>query len=253
VLKIILKPDFKAMESDSDDIPPPQAPKFKHYGVFVKKRYSDQKRLFAHQIEALDALEKWFTNVETQDKTTVVVMPTGSGKMGVICCLPYTLGAVAERVHGLDLRKPILIVSPDLSIQNQLEKNLHPVDYAEPGEAFLLKREIVTKNIQAAIMPNVMKVDSPRDIIPSNDIILANAQKWHIRPSSTSPNILWKELKEDTFSVVIVDEAHHLPATQWQCIIDKFSKHAKVVFFTATPYRSNGQEIADSIGLVGFA
>ena len=106
-------------------------------------------------------------------------------------------------------------------------------------------------------MPIVKKVDSPRelreDIIPSNDIILANAQKWHIRPSSTSPNIIWKELKEDTFSVVIVDEAHHLPATQWQRIIDKFSKHAKVVFFTATPFRSDGQEITNSIGLVGFA
>ena len=107
MLKIILKPDFKAIESDSDDIPPPQPPKFKHYGVFVKKRYSDQKtgkrRLFAHQIEALDALEKWFTNVETQDKTAVVVMRTSSGKTDVIFCLPYTLGAVAERVHGLDL------------------------------------------------------------------------------------------------------------------------------------------------------
>ena len=106
-------------------------------------------------------------------------------------------------------------------------------------------------------MPIVKKVDSPRelreDIIPSNDSILANAQKWHIRPSSTSPNILWKELKEDTFSVIIVDEAHHLPATQWQRIIDKFSKHAKVVFFTATPFRSDGQEITNSIGLVGFA
>ena len=243
----------------NDDAPPLQQPIFVRCGSYVTKRYIDKTgspRLFQHQIDALQSLERWFENVETTNKTAVVVMPTGSGKTGVICCLPYTLGAIAARVDGLDLHKPILIVSPNLCIQNQLEKNLHPVDYADPGEAFLLKREIVPKEHQSGVMPQVKKVDSPRelreDIITSKEIILANAQKWHIRPSSYS-RVIWEELKEDTFSVVIVDEAHHLPAPQWQRIIDKFSKHAKVVFFTATPFRSDGLEITENITEVGFA
>ena len=245
-----------------DDAPfMPQQPKFVHYGSQVTDRYRDKKtrepRLFEHQIEALQHLESWFTNVETTKETAVVVMPTGSGKTGVICCLPYTLGAIAAQVQDLDLGKPILIVSPNLAIQNQLEKNLHPVDYADPGEAFLLKRGIVPEQFQSIVMPQVKKVDSPRelrtDIIKSKEIILANAQKWHIRPSSISSKVIWEELKEDTFSIVVVDEAHHLPAPQWQRIIDKFSKHAKVVFFTATPFRSDGQDITDSIGVKGFA
>ena len=244
-----------------DDAPPLQEPTFVRYGSYVTKRYIDKEtgepRLFQHQIDALQSLKRWFENVETTNKTAVVVMPTGSGKTGVICCLPYTLGAIAARVDGLDLHKPILIVSPNLCIQNQLEKNLHPVDYADPGEAFLLKREIVPKEHQSGVMPQVKKVDSPRelreDIITPKDIILANAQKWHIRPSSTSSRVIWEELEEDTFSVVIVDEAHHLPAPQWQRIIDKFRKHAKVVFFTATPYRSDGLEITENIAEVGFA
>lgn len=239
-----------------DDAPPLQEPIFVRCGSYVTKRYKEtgEPRLFEHQIEALQHLEKWFKNVETTKETAVVVMPTGSGKTGVICCLPYTLGAIAAQVQDLDLRKPILIVSPNLVIQNQLEKNLHPVDYADPGEAFLLKRGIVPEQFHPNVLPHVNKVDSPRelrtDIIKSEEIILANAQKWHIRPSS---KVLWKELKEDTFSVVIVDEAHHLPAPQWQRIIDKFSKHAKVVFFTATPFRSDGQDITDSIDVKGFA
>lgn len=40
----------------------------------------------------------------------------------------------------------------------------------------------------------------------------------------------------------LVDEAHHLPASQWQEIIDKFKKHAKIVFFTATPTRADKTE-----------
>ena len=245
-----------------DDVPfVPQQPKFVHYGSQVTDRYRNKKtgepRLFEHQIEALQQLENWFTNVETTKETAVVVMPTGSGKTGVICCLPYTLGAIAAQVQDLDLGKPILIVSPNLAIQNQLEQNLHPVDYVDPGEAFLLKRGIVPEQFQSIVMPQVKKVDSPRelrtDIIKSKEIILANAQKWHIRPTSTSSKVIWEELKEDTFSIVVVDEAHHLPAPQWQRIIDKFSKHAKVVFFTATPFRSDGQDITDSIDVKGFA
>ena len=51
-------------------------------------------------------------------------MPTGSGKTGVMCCLPYMLGsAVTERKINLDLSKPILIITPGLVILRQLEKS----------------------------------------------------------------------------------------------------------------------------------
>ena len=232
--------------------------KFQRHGPAVKSRYRDEggnPRLFLHQIDALQSLEKWFTDIETSKITAVVVMPTGSGKTGVICCLPYTLGVVARNIDGLDLQRPILIVSPDLAIQEQLEINLHPVKHAKAGEAFLLKRKIVPEEFRRSVMPRVKKVTSPSelrvDILESHEIILANAQKWHIRP--TKAGVLWEDLKEDTFSIVIVDEAHHLPAPQWKRIIDKFSTHAKIVFLTATPYRTDGMAISDDIEQMGLA
>ena len=240
------------MESDDDGPPSPAPSKFELFGGYVKRRYDN--RLFPHQIKALQLLEKWFLDKDTTCKTAVVVMPTGSGKTGVICCLPYTLGAVAKDVKNLDLQKPVLIVSPDLAIQDQLEKNLHPVAGAD--EAFLSRRKIVPKN-RGDIIPNVRKIDQTKELCGdilgsgSKNIILTNAQKWHVRASSTMTS--WEELKEDTFSIVIVDEAHHLPAPQWKRIINKFSKHAKVAFFTATPFRSDGRAITDSIGLDGYA
>jgi len=234
--------------------------KFEKQGRAVTISYREvdemgNSKLFEHQIDALDCLEKWFTDVKRTKTTAVVVMPTGSGKTGVICCLPYTLGAVAKSINGLDLQRPILIVSPDLAIQEQLEMNLHPVKHAKAGEAFLLKRKIVPEKFRSMVMPRVKKVDSPSelrvDILESHEIILANAQKWHIRP--TRVGILWEDLKEDTFSIVIVDEAHHLPAPQWKRIIDKFSMHAKIVFLTATPYRADGLAISNYIEQVGLA
>lgn len=43
--------------------------------------------------------------------------------------------------------------------------------------------------------------------------------------------------------MIIVDEAHHLPAKQWSEIVQRFRPNAKVVFFTATPNHADGREI----------
>jgi superfamily II DNA or RNA helicase len=74
--------------------------------------------------------------------------------------------------------------------------------------------------------------DTPEDVILA-DIVLANVQQM---PA-------WLPLFEsDTFDMVLVDEGHHVPADTWQQILQKFPK-AKRVYFTATPYRSDGRQI----------
>jgi superfamily II DNA or RNA helicase len=82
------------------------------------------------------------------------------------------------------------------------------------------------------------------------DIVLTNAQKWR---DQQMDGATWRDLDSDLFSMIIVDEAHCLPAPQWKNIIDKFQQHAKVIFFTATPYRTDGRLITDSITTHGFA
>ena len=42
---------------------------------------------------------------------------------------------------------------------------------------------------------------------------------------------------------MIVDEAHHHPSMTWRRIVEKFRNHAMVVFFTATPFRDDGQAV----------
>ena len=48
------------------------------------------------------------------------------------------------------------------------------------------------------------------------DIVLTNAQKWRKADKNDPTSINYNDLPEDLFSLIIVDEAHHLPANQWR-------------------------------------
>ncbi len=121
-------------------LPPPAQPFFERYGPYIVSRFEQPGVLFEHQKTALQRILGWFVSPNTADKTAVVSMPTGSGKTGVICCLPYFLGK--HVTEGINLEKPILVIAPGKPILKQLTEKLSGRDQ----KAFLLEREIVTAN-----------------------------------------------------------------------------------------------------------
>ena len=227
----------------------PMPSRFEVYGPRLVPRFlhPEQSPLRECQQEALQSLVQWFQDDPTKDSTAVVVMPTGSGKSDVICCLPFHIGgAIAKGMLSRDvvnISQPVLVIAPGIDILNQLEKDL-PTYFVRRG--FLSEREageIYSVHVVKRTA-DVNELDKNR----SDNIILSNSQKW--RHQDGIP--IYRSLPDDLFSMVIVDEAHHLPAKQWQEIIKKFSDHAKVVFFTATPYRSDGQEITKDRAISNF-
>ena len=54
------------------------------------------------------------------------------------------------------------------------------------------------------------------------------------------------------FDTVVVDEAHHCVADMWQEVLGHFDNHAKVVGFTATPFRSDKRELASYFDEVSY-
>ena len=205
------------------------------------------------QKEALLAIIDWFSDPGKTIKTSVVVMPTGSGKTGVISCLPYMFGwAVEKRKIDFDLSKPTLVIAPGLTILNQLEEKLcfnhknespflieRKILLTEPDETVLHYRTEVIKSTKS-----IKKLNTTKSV---SDVVLSNAQKWR-NGANDVPN--YAELRNDLFSAVIVDEAHHLPSEQWKRIIDHFKGHAKVIFFTATPMRHDGRSITSDRDLL---
>ena len=220
--------------------------KFNIYSFDVEE--NSQNKLLVPQREALERLEGFFVG-QNQGRIGLVSMTTGSGKTGVISCLPFFLGKLAlqelpapcaspygEPLHKFD--KPVLVIAPDLAIADQLEERL-TVSADAPGENFLLKRNIVPPHAVNYVLPLGHKIEETKHVrnaefLQSKDVIIANAQKF-LKDE-------WEEvLPENIFKPVIVDEAHHHPSKTWRRIVEKFRNHAMIVFFTATPYRGDGR------------
>ena len=232
-----------------DDFPN-QLPKLNFYSAAVKRRC--EGNLLQHQSEALARLEQWFSPTEGNPQIAIVSMPTGSGKTGIMCCLPYFLGNIGLQegqeppsqptgVPAYPFNKPILVIAPDLAIASQLEQQML-VSRGHTGQTFLLKRGIVPFEGRSIILPTGVKIEKTSDLqseeyIGGQEIIIANAQKFLGE---------WEQaLPDDMFRLVIVDEAHHYPATTWQRIVQKFQDHALVIFYTATPYRGDRQQVLE--------
>ena len=237
-------------EDDYDALPP----KLQHFGKIFYPRFMHPTLSSLHeaQKEALKNLLAWFKNEHTQytdtkDSTAVVVMPTGTGKTGVICCLPYAMGTLSP--DYINIRKPILIIAPGIDILCQLKENLSG---SSTMKSFLVERGFLQKkDIEKQTNYSVRTVESTMDVHHLDkdevDIILSNSQKWRKKRSEEYAN--YENLPDDLFSMVIVDEAHHLPAKQWSEIVNKFQPHAKIVFFTATPIRADKREITQDLTL----
>lgn len=225
-----------------EGVPPPRARlrTFNHWGEYVRSR--SKGRLLDHQIEALEALQDWF--MKTPDEIALTAMPTGSGKTGVICCLPYFLGASTK---DFLFRKPVLVIAPNLEIASQLEGRTLP-SKNNPDANFLCSRELLDPDLQedeiTDALPNGVKIEETKELstnpkyLTQKDVIIANAQKFLKGEWETA-------LPDDLFQMVIVDEAHHFPAPTWLRIIGKFKNHALVAFFTATPFRTDQQPVVD--------
>lgn len=75
------------MAEDDSDFCPKEDPKFNRFSFYIEKRAKE--KLLEHQYEALVNLQEWFR--EGNPGEALVCMPTGTGKTGVMCCLPYFL------------------------------------------------------------------------------------------------------------------------------------------------------------------
>ena len=233
-------------DSSSDEEVPPF---LYQYGQRIKRTrlFSRESPLYNEQQEALEKIISWFSDPTTRNSTSVVAMPTGCGKTGVICCLPYMFGsAVRERKINLDLSKPILIVAPGLALLKQLEKIL--CLNAQNNSPFLMKKNILKCTDRrclyyTCVIRNTIDVGALETTVSNRYQVLLSSALQRRNGMGMMPN--YAMLPNDLFSVVIVDEAHRLPAEQWKRIVRHFKSHAKVIFFTATPQQHDGREITD--------
>ncbi|GAA0693762.1 DEAD/DEAH box helicase [Vreelandella titanicae] len=176
-------------------------------------------KLRTPQIEAYLKIRDYFAKSPSGE--ALVVLPTGTGKSGLVSIAPF--GTSKGRV---------LIIAPGLVTKQSIQKTQEAL-----YDNFWINHDVLFDSNHIPIVSEFTPSISLEHLEQSN-FVYSNIQKLG---SSRSTGLL-NRVPPDFFDMVIVDEAHHAPASTWREVLDYF-KTAKKLHVTGTPYRGDGQEI----------
>lgn len=170
------------------------------------------------QIEGYFAIRDHFSK---ENRPCYVQLPVGCGKTGLMGLTPF--GVAKGRV---------LIIAPNLTIRENIRRELN---VSSPSCFYSRRGVFVPKD-----GPYLSELKTGANIhdCDAAHIVVANIQQF-----SGARNRWYEALPSDYFDMILVDEGHHNVADTWTRLFEYFSG-AKVVSFTATPMRSDGQVVA---------
>ncbi|MEL5897984.1 DEAD/DEAH box helicase family protein [Clostridium sporogenes] len=186
------------------------------YFMNVKPFIEGNSKLRDPQIEAYMKIKEYF--IDNPGGEALVVLPTGTGKSGLVSIAPYGIS-----------KGRVLVITPGLVTKKSIIKTLHPME-----ENFWLNYDII---FDPEDMPVVEEYDSEmlQDSLEKCDFVITNVHKLYKDKS----NSLLNRVSNDFFDMIIVDEAHHSVAETWVNALEYFKK-AKKLHVTGTPYRGDG-------------
>jgi DNA repair protein RadD len=130
----------------------------------------------------------------------------------------------------------VLVISPNLTIRDELKKNL---DVTNRRSCFWARCNVLSPEVMSA-GPYVAVLDARDANIHDCDrshIVLTNIQQL-----ASSADRWLPQFPDRFFDLILVDEGHHSAATSWRKVFERFPA-AKVVNLTATPFRTDRQQI----------
>jgi DNA repair protein RadD len=153
----------------------------------------------------------------------ILQIPVGCGKTGLASLLPLGIS-----------RGRVIIIAPNLTIKNGLYESM---DITNRQKCFWRKAGVLAPD-QMASGPLACTLDSGNiSVATKSHVVITNVHQL-----ATNVDKWLTQFPDDFFDMIIVDEAHHSAAASWQKVIERFPK-AKVIMLTATPFRSDKQEL----------
>ncbi len=153
----------------------------------------------------------------------ILQIPVGCGKTGLASLLP--LGLAQGRV---------LVIAPNLTIKQGLYEAM---DVTNRQKCFWRKAAVLTAD-QMISGPLATTLDTGNITVATRShVVITNVQQL-----ATDLDKWLNQFPDNFFDMIIVDEAHHSAAASWQRVIERFNQ-AKVILLTATPFRSDRQEL----------
>lgn len=177
------------------------------------------KKLRGPQREAYIAAYEFFC--ENEKGEALIVLPTGTGKSGLISVLPFGIS------NGR-----VLVITPGLITKQSVIKTLNPLE-----DNFWINYDII---FDPEDMPVVVEYDADvlDESLEKSNFVVANIHKLY----KDSDNSLLNRVPRDFFDMIIIDEAHHSAANSWKDVLDYF-KDTKKIHLTGTPYRGDDEPI----------
>ena len=149
-----------------------------------------------------------------------IQLPVGCGKTELMGLAPF--GITKGRV---------LIVVPNLTIRTMV---LRELDISDPN-CFYNKRGVFLPTTGPYL--SELKTGANLHDCDAAHMVVANIQQF-----AGANNRWYEKFPRDYFEMILLDEGHHNVAATWQRLLEYF-EGAMVVSFTATPMRSNGQQV----------
>ena len=183
---------------------------------------SGNPRLRTPQREAYAELARFAGNPDEQEREVGIVLPVGCGKSGCITIAPFAFRATRT-----------LVVAPGVKIAQQLHDDF---DSAR-SDMFYIKCSVL--NGQPYPEPaEIRGATTNRADLDEADVVLTNIQQLQ-----GDENRWLQNLPDDFFDLILFDEGHHNVAQSWNTLKAKFAL-ARIVNFSATPLRADGQQMA---------
>jgi superfamily II DNA or RNA helicase len=182
-------------------------------------------RLRTPQREAFGELASFAQALDGQEREIGIVLPVGCGKSGCIALTPFAFKATRT-----------LIIAPGIAIAGQLQKDFDP---SRPDMFYVKCRVLDGQPYPEPV--EIRGTATNRDDLDEADVVITNIQQLQ-----GSSNRWLQDLPEDFFDLIQFDEGHHNVAASWDVLRAKFPK-AKIVNFSATPTRADGQLMAGRI------
>lgn len=176
------------------------------------------ERLRVPQRNGFEALQNHYE--ENSDSREVgIILPVGCGKSGLITLTPFAVRS-----------KRTLVIAPGLNIATQLYKDFDPTQQG----MFYIKCNV----LEGQPFPEPAEIRGTATNV--SDLQEAHVVVTNIQQLQGANNRWLRSLPGDFFDLILFDEAHHNVADSWNLLRKSFP-HAKIVNFSATPRRADGQ------------
>lgn len=154
-----------------------------------------------------------------------VILPVGCGKSGTIALAPFAFRS-----------RRALVVAPNLHIAKQLHDTFDPA----LDSMFYRARNVLTGDPWPELV-EIRGTTANRSDLDAAAVVVTNIQQLQ-----GAGNRWLSSLPNNFFDLILFDEGHHNVAESWNALKAAFPQ-AKVLNFSATPMRADGQLMAGRI------